>query len=291
MQLDVKLEGGVPLKILEEALEVAKSGRLLILDNMEEEMVSKLPPSPHTSIQNGFDAFMQRGLALKGHAPRVRVVTFAKDRLAFLLGPGGETKRMIEKDHNCMIDLGDAEVGPTGVSTGCVVHVFAPDKASCEAATRVVQELVCDVEDGAILSAVVQEVKEFGAFVEVLRGRTGLLHVSEISNVAKGMAAVDQLKVGDTFDVVCLGSDPLSGAVKLSRRRILDSNDRPKGDAFSKTGSRLNAEFAHRRKKIDGPPQRSPPRPDRKKFAGMVRPLPNPPRSPQDSRPPRDLAK
>jgi polyribonucleotide nucleotidyltransferase len=167
MQLDVKLAGGVPLSILEDALEVAKESRYLILDNMEKEMLSKLPASSRSS-GNGFDAFMQRGLALKEHAPRLRVVTFARDRLPFLLGPGGETKRSIERDYNCMLDMGDTEASTTGASSGCVVHVFGSDKASCEAATRVVQELVCDVEAGAILSAVVKEVKEYGAFVEVI---------------------------------------------------------------------------------------------------------------------------
>jgi polyribonucleotide nucleotidyltransferase len=239
IQLDVKLEGGVPLDILEDALEVALTARCSILDNMEAELVKNIPDSKGNNFAGGFDAFMQRGLTIKSHAPRLRVVTFARDRLQFLLGPGGETKRMIEREHDCMLDLGDDahEVGPSGTSTGCVVHVFAPDKASCEAATRMVQELVCDVEDGAILSAVVQEVKDYGAFVEVLRGRTGLLHVSEISNVVSGMGAVELLKAGDCLDVMCIGSDPLSGAVKLSRKRILDKNDRPKESAFSKIGS------------------------------------------------------
>jgi predicted RNA-binding protein with RPS1 domain len=87
----------------------------------------------------------------------------------------------------------------------------------------------------------------------VLRGRTGLVHVSEISNVVKGMAAVEKLKVGDVFDVLCLDSDSLSGALKLSRRRILDQDDRAKSDAYSKTGSRLSASFSPPRGKKPGP--------------------------------------
>jgi len=239
IQLDVKLAGGVPLSILEDGLEVALTARCSILDTMEAELEAHLPESQRsTAKREAFENFMQRGLALKSHAPRLRVITFARDRLQFLLGPGGETKRTIEREHDCILDLGDDahELASSGNSTGCVVHVFAPDKASCDNATRMVQELVCDVEHGAILSAVVSEVKDFGAFLEVLRGRTGLLHVSEISNTVSGMNAVDLLKVGDVLDVMCIGSDPLSGAVKLSRKRILDQNDRLKRDTFSKTG-------------------------------------------------------
>lgn len=102
-----------------------------------------------------FEEFMRKGLELKPHAPRIRVVTFKRDRLVFLLGPGGNTKRQIEQEFNCVLDVGDGDdpaassssassISSTstkslldGGSEECVVHVFAADKASCEGATKV----------------------------------------------------------------------------------------------------------------------------------------------------------
>ena len=288
MQLDVKLSGGVPLSILEEAVDVAGRGRCEILDTME---ASLFPESGgHTAAaadaaaasghghgqgqaaqkraakkaaraaaaaaeaagagvgldaesivaQDGgggggggraesgnggtgelFARYCRDRLSLKPFAPRLRVITFARDRLSFLLGPGGGVKRAIEAEFGVTVEVGDvlggqvadqgealpfgvgaASAGTSGGGGGggeaaaqCVAHVFGGDKAACEAAARVVQELVCDVEEGSILSGVVKEVRDYGAVVQVLRGRTGLLHVSEISNSLRGAAAVGLLKV------------------------------------------------------------------------------------------------
>ena len=167
-----------------------------------------------------FEAFLRSGLALKPHAPRLRVVTFDRERLSFLLGPGGQTKRAIELEFDCVLDVGDvpdseeaaaggradrgvlggggssssvsgsgsggssngATAGATSSSSKeCVVHVFGATKASCDAATKVVQELVCDVVKGAVLRSTVTELRDFGALVDVLRGRAGLLHITEVS--------------------------------------------------------------------------------------------------------------
>ena len=168
-----------------------------------------------------FEAFLRSGLALKPHAPRLRVVTFDRERLSFLLGPGGQTKRAIELEFDCVLDVGDvpdtgdeaggggatdrgvlgggsssggggngngsgssattaAAAGSTSTSSKeCVVHVFGATKASCDAATKVVQELVCDVVKGAVLRGTITELRDFGALVDVLRGRAGLLHITE----------------------------------------------------------------------------------------------------------------
>lgn len=155
-----------------------------------------------------FEAFLRSGLALKPHAPRLRVVTFDRERLSFLLGPGGQTKRAIELEFDCVLDVGDVPdtgdeaagggtttdrgvlggggatttaAGSTSTSSKeCVVHVFGATKASCDAATKVVQELVCDVAKGAVLRGTITELRDFGALVDVLRGRAGLLHITEV---------------------------------------------------------------------------------------------------------------
>jgi hypothetical protein len=142
------------------------------------------------AVPDAFRRFMQDELSMKATAPRIRVIRFKRERLQFLLGPGGETKRRIEDQHRCILDIGDAapplSSGTAKDSSGgndlaaddrnsimggehvdCVVHVFGEDEVSCKAAAQVVQELVCDIEVGVELQAIVKDVRDFGAVLQV----------------------------------------------------------------------------------------------------------------------------
>ncbi len=153
IQLDVKLKNGVPLNILEKALDAAKEGRLQILQEM-----ARVQPGPRR--------------ALKESAPSADMIRYDPSRKVYLIGPGGDTVKYIEKTYDCQVDTNEEGV----------VYLFSKSRPKLYAARDLIQDLVVIMKEGDILTGEVLEVKDYGAFMKVTRAQQALLHVSEITN-------------------------------------------------------------------------------------------------------------
>lgn len=176
MQLDVKRP--IPVETLLDALDLAKEGRRAILHAMANE--SGLQPRD----------------SLKSTAPRVEVITFDPNRKRDLVGPGGTVLRQLEDRFDVSLDLSQ--------EGRCLL--YGP-LSSVMQAKSVIQDLVSDVEEGGVYEGTVIEIKDFGAVVEILRNKEGLLHVSEITDSRErhpggnlGLVK-SHLKVGDKIEV------------------------------------------------------------------------------------------
>lgn len=205
LQLDVK--SPLPMKILKEALHLAREGRVVMLEEMKQlaknssaGVISKLYPR----------------LTLKDSAPRVEVVRFDPMRKKDLIGPGGAVLRQLEDRFDVSLDL--TQEGQ------CLL--FGQDKTAVADAKAAVMDLVADVEEGQVYTGTVIEIKDYGAVVELLRNKEGLLHVSEIaddiSHPEGNFGVVNQhLRVGQKIEVLCTGVDPVQGYIRLSRKALL----------------------------------------------------------------------
>ncbi len=191
IQLDIKLAGGVPLETLCAAIHVAARSRRTILRLMDKSMKSPRP-------------------ILKVSAPGMEVVkySFEQHKDIFTL----ENRRLVEDEYN--VRLSFPERGK--------VTVFGRDPQKVAEAHRHVQELVADIQEGEVYTATVVEIKDFGAVMEVLRGKEGLMHMSEISHHKGNRAPADLLAVGQQVKVKCMAVDRIRGLIKLSRKALLD---------------------------------------------------------------------
>jgi polyribonucleotide nucleotidyltransferase len=206
VQLDVKEP--VPNEILVQALNLAKSGRVAMLDVMQEQSRKSFGgnfcrPEPKES------------------APRVEVVRFDPQRKRDLVGPGGAVLRQLEDRYGVSLDL--TQEGQ------CLL--FGANRENVEQAKWTVMDLVADVVQGEVYTGTVIEIKDFGAIVELLRNKEGLLHVSELSadddearRHPEGNAGFvrSHLSIGQKIEVLCIGVDPIQGSVKLSRKALLE---------------------------------------------------------------------
>ena len=155
-------------------------------------------------------------VALKDTTPRVEVVRFDPQRKRDLIGPGGAVLRQLEDRYDVSVDL--TQEGQ------CLI--FGSDKDSVAKARSTVMDLVSDVEVGETYEGTIVEIKDFGAIVELLRNKEGLLHVSELSDDLsdpQGNLGVVQkhLKVGDSIKVLCTGVHPVMGSIRLSVKGLL----------------------------------------------------------------------
>jgi len=209
MQLDVKYPGGVPIDILIDAMVAAKNAREEIFDAMSD-------------ANRGGIADFQPRRGLKTTAPRVEVIRFDPVRKRDLIGPGGAILKQLESHYGVALDL--SQEGQ------CLLH--GRDAEMVGKAMAAVMDLVADVEEGGIYEGVVMAVKDFGAVVELLRNKEGLLHVSELTddegilNNPEGNLGVvkEMVKVGDKIRVLCIGVDPVEGSIRLSRKRLKDDD-------------------------------------------------------------------
>jgi polyribonucleotide nucleotidyltransferase len=197
-QMDIKVDG-LSYEILAEALEQARKGRLYILNKMTE--VIDKPRADY-----------------KPHVPRIVQITINKEMIGPLIGPGGKVIQGIQSDTGATIVI--EEIDNRGV-----VDVFADNQASIEAALARINEIVAEPEVGEIYKGKVRGVVSFGAFVEIMPGREGLLHISEFDwrRIDK---MEDEVKVGDELEVKLISIDEKNGNLKLSRKVLLP---RPEG--------------------------------------------------------------
>ena len=192
-QMDIKVEG-LSYDILAQALEQAKKGRLHILDKMSETISA---PNPD----------------YKPHTPRIERIEIPKDMIGAVIGPGGKVIQEIQAETNSTITI--EEIGNVGL-----VDVFAVDKASIDAAMNWIKGIVAVPEPGEIYKGKVKTITPYGAFVEILPGKDGLLHISEIE--WRRLEKVEEvLKEGDEVEVKLLSVDEKNGKLKLSRKVLL----------------------------------------------------------------------
>ena len=189
LQMDMKIRG-LDFGTLRRALEQAKEGRLHILKEME--------------------AALDKPRTMSVHAPRITVMKINPDRIRDVIGPGGKMIRRIQDETGATIDIEDDGV----------VKVAARDSAAGERAVQIIRGLTEDPEIGKVYEGTVRRIVNFGAFVEILPNRDGLVHISELDT--KRVAKVeDILAEGDIVKVKVIGIDP-EGKVKLSRKAVLE---------------------------------------------------------------------
>jgi polyribonucleotide nucleotidyltransferase len=211
-QMDIKVEG-LSFEILTKALEQAKAGRLHILDIMKETIDEPRPE-------------------LKPHAPRIEMLSIPKDMIGALIGPGGKVIQEIQRETGTTIVV--EEVDGRGD-----VNIFGENKEAITAALEWVKKIVAVPEVGQVYKGKVKTIVQFGAFVEILPNKDGLLHISEID--WKKVKSVDEvLKEGDEIEVKLIDIDPKTGKLKLSRKVLLPRPPREEGGEGRKHEERRN---------------------------------------------------
>ncbi len=192
-QLDIKIEGITP-EIMKEALAQAKEGRLHILNEM-----NKALSAPKSEMSP--------------FAPRIKQMKIRTDKIAELIGPGGKNIRGIIEQTGAEINVNDA---------GEVV-IYAVDAEALRKAESMVSRSTAEVEAGKIYDGIVKKVMEYGAFVEVLPGKEGLLHISKISKNRTNKVS-DILNEGDPVKVKVMNIEK-NGKFDLSRKDAIDEDD------------------------------------------------------------------
>ncbi len=201
LQMDIKVTG-ITTDIMRKALEQARQGRLFILEEMR-----KALSAPRTNIST--------------YAPRIVTIKIPVDKIRDVIGPGGKMIRSIIDRTGVKIDVEDDGR----------VNVASVDEASAQKAIAIIQELTATPELNKTYMGKVQRITEFGAFVEVMPGVDGLLHVSEIAHY-RVKDVRDELKEGEQVMVKVINIDP-SGKIRLSRKALLPQ---PEGEPQAQDG-------------------------------------------------------
>jgi polyribonucleotide nucleotidyltransferase len=186
LQMDIKVEG-LTRKILEDALEQAREARLHILEAMLQVL-----PGPRSDISQ--------------YAPRIVTVQIKVDRIRDIIGPGGKMIRAIVEQSGAQINVDDHGL----------ITIASESIESIEKAKRLIEGLTAEAEIGAYYQGVVTRTTDFGAFVEILPGTDGLVHISELEN-RRVAQVTDVVKEGDEVVVKVLNIDP-TGKIRLSRK-------------------------------------------------------------------------
>ena len=193
VQMDLKVNG-LPYEVMEKAMEQAKAGRLHIMAEM-----LKALPEPREDY--------------KEHAPRFEKIIIPQEFIGAIIGPGGKVIQEMQKQTNTTIVIN--EVDKTGV-----VEIFGTNATDVKAALARIKGIVAVPEVGDIYEAKVKTIMPYGAFVEIMPGKDGLLHVSEYDwhriETLEGL-----LKEGDIVKVKYVGDDPKTKKIKLSRKALI----------------------------------------------------------------------
>ncbi|TNF27157.1 MAG: polyribonucleotide nucleotidyltransferase [Bacteroidetes bacterium] len=198
VQMDMKVDG-LPYEVLAEALNQAKEGRAHILNEMNKTISAAKPD-------------------LKDHAPRIVAMVIPKDMIGAVIGPGGKIIQEMQEVTNTTINI--EEIDGKGH-----IQIMANDKPSIDAAVARIKGITAVPEVGEVYKGKVKNIQPFGAFVEIMPGKDGLLHISEIE--WKRLEKVeDALKEGDIVDVKLIAIDEKTGKLKLSRKVLLPKPER-----------------------------------------------------------------
>ena len=197
VQMDIKVDG-LKMEVMRKALEQARRGRLHILDAM------------YTCIPASREE-------VKPHAPRMVQLFIDKEFIGAVIGPGGKVIQEIQRETGTTITL--EEINNRGE-----VSIFSVNKEGVDKAVSWIKGIVAVPQIGDTYDAVVKSIMPFGAFVEFLPGKQGLVHISEVS--WKRLETLEGLvKEGDPMKVKLIGTDPKSGKFKLSRKALIPKPD------------------------------------------------------------------
>jgi polyribonucleotide nucleotidyltransferase len=190
LQMDIKI-AGVDREIMGTALEQARVGRLHILDCMAQAL-----PAPRTSLSQ--------------FAPRLHTVQIPVDKIRDVIGPGGKTIRSIVEETGCEVDI----------DKDGRVTVASPNGVAAQRALEIIERLTQVPEVGDTYTGPVRRVEAYGAFVEILPGTDGLLHISELAPY-RVREVTDIIREGDEVTVKVIEVDPDSNRIRLSRKAVI----------------------------------------------------------------------
>ncbi len=192
-QMDIKVDG-LSYEILEKALAQAREGRMHILGKILETL-----PAPRPE--------------LKPHAPRIEVITVPKDMIGAIIGPGGKIIQGIQEESGAIVTIDEID--------GCGrVEISAPGRDSIECAMAKIKAIIAVPEEGEVYTGIVKNIMAFGAFVEFLPGKDGLLHISEISWDRIDSMENSGIKEGDELTVKLIEIDKKTGKFRLSMKAL-----------------------------------------------------------------------
>ena len=199
-QMDIKVDG-LSYEVLAQALNQAKAGRLHILGEM-----AKTIEAPREDY--------------KPHAPRIVIIEIPKEFIGAIIGPGGKIIQEMQRESGATISI--EEIGSIGR-----IEISSPDKASIDKASARIRGIVAIPDVGETYTGKVKSIMAFGAFVEFMPGKDGLLHISEIDH--KRIETMDGIfKEGEIITVKLIGVDPKTGKFKLSKKALMP---KPEGAA------------------------------------------------------------
>lgn len=198
-QMDIKVDG-LSYEVLAKALEQAKQGRMHILGKILETI-----PEPRADY--------------KPFVPRIVQITIPQEFIGAVIGPGGKVIQEIQKQTGTTITI-------TEKDNKGYVDIFGEDKGALDSALARIKEIVAIPEVGEVYNGKIRSIVAFGAFVEILPGKDGLLHISEIGNKRYETMEETGLKEGDMIEVKLIGIDPKNGKLKLSRKVLLPGGDK-----------------------------------------------------------------
>jgi polyribonucleotide nucleotidyltransferase len=190
LQMDIKVSG-ISREIMAQALEQAKQGRFHILDKMDA-------------------VIAQPRAELSEFAPRLYTLQIPKDRIRDVIGSGGKTIRWIVEETGTKIDIEDDGK----------VTIASMDAAAAQRAIDIIKGLTASPEIGQNYKGTVKRIEPYGAFVEILPGQDGLLHISEMAHTRVGQVT-DLMQLGDEVEVQVVGIEPDTGKIRLSRKPLL----------------------------------------------------------------------
>jgi polyribonucleotide nucleotidyltransferase len=224
LQMDIKIQG-LPRAVLEQALEQARRGRLHILENMAGALER---PRPNISP----------------YAPRIFTMQIPRDRIRDVIGSGGKTIRSIIEETGCKIDVEDSGK----------VSIASSDEAAALRAIQIIEGLTQEPEIGKVYTGKVRRVEPYGAFVEILPGQDGLVHISELAPY-RVRQTTDVVKEGDEVTVKIIAVDPM-GKIKLSRKQALSKEALEAEMALAPAGGDAEEGPRGREGEHAGPPNR-----------------------------------
>jgi len=209
VQMDIKVDG-LSMEVMSQALEQARRGRLHILDAM-------------------YNCIPAANPDVKEHAPRMVKMYIDREFIGAVIGPGGKVIQEMQRETGTTINI--EEKNNRGE-----VSVFGVNKAGVERAVAIIKGIVAVPTVGDVYDATVKSIMPFGAFVEFLPGKQGLVHISEIS--WKRLETLEGIvKEGDTFKVKLIGTDPKSGKFKLSRKALIPKPENKPREESPKGGN------------------------------------------------------
>ncbi len=192
LQMDIKI-GGVTKEVMQQALKQAREGRLHILGKMAETL-----SAPRAEMSS--------------YAPRITTIWIKTDRIRDVIGTGGKNIRNITETTGVTVDIED---------TGRI-NIASTNKEACDLAIQMIRGLTDEAEEGKLYMGTVRKIMDFGAFVEIMPGTDGLVHISEL-DTTRVKVVTDVLNEGDKVLVKCIGIDK-NGKIKLSRKEAMGLN-------------------------------------------------------------------